>query len=517
MSSSVLMADILKIEEIAASGFLNGHKLEKVVDLLVTTFSRCPKDMVTEIVERVHDTYSIDDMAAVAAGDGQKDLAKDQQVPVTKESFFCYLPMHRYLYRPTGQLWPATSVNSSVPPVMFRDADGDPILDKDGNPMLVKASVWIDQERPVQQMTWFPGEPELIHDSLIVEGGWIDHPGATVYNLYKAPRIQPGDPARVLPWVTLLKRVYPDDHQHITRWLAHRIQRPHEKINHALVLGGAQGIGKDTLLEACIQGIGPWNSREVSPHALVGRFNPFVKSVVLRVSEARDLGELNRFAFYEATKVYAAAPPDLLRVDQKNVQEYAVPNLVGLVITTNNRDSLYLPADDRRHYVAWSMVTKGDFKETFWRRFWRWYQRGGVWNVVAYLQRLDLRDFDPKAPPPKTDAFWQFVESNRAPEDAELADALEELGNPDAVTVGQIADAALSEGFKIWLGERRNAWAIRKRINQAGYVSVTNRDTKDGVWKIAGRRQAVYAREELSERDRIGAAQKLAEELRPWT
>ena len=30
---------------------------------------------------------------------------------------------------------------------------------------------------------------------------------------------------------------------------AHRVQRPWEKINHALVLGGLQGIGKDTILE----------------------------------------------------------------------------------------------------------------------------------------------------------------------------------------------------------------------------------------------------------------------------
>ena len=35
----------------------------------------------------------------------------------------------------------------------------------------------------------------------------------------------------------------------IRLWMAHRVQRPHEKINHALVLGGDQGIGKDTLLE----------------------------------------------------------------------------------------------------------------------------------------------------------------------------------------------------------------------------------------------------------------------------
>ena len=36
--------------------------------------------------------------------------------------------------------------------------------------------------------------------------------------------------------------------------------------------------------------------------ALLGRFNGFVKSVILRVSEARDLGDVNRYAFYDHMK-----------------------------------------------------------------------------------------------------------------------------------------------------------------------------------------------------------------------
>jgi hypothetical protein len=43
------------------------------------------------------------------------------------------------------------------------------------------------------------------------------------------------------------------------------VQRPQEKINHALVLGGAQGIGKDTLLEPVKRAVGPWNFEGVSP------------------------------------------------------------------------------------------------------------------------------------------------------------------------------------------------------------------------------------------------------------
>ena len=88
---------------------------------------------------------------------------------------------------------------------------------------------------------------------------------------------------------------------------------------------------------------------------LLGRFNGFLKSVILRVSEARDLGDVDRFAFYDHMKAYTAAPPDVLRVDEKNIREYSVLNVCGVIITTNHKtDGIYLPADDRRHFVAWS-------------------------------------------------------------------------------------------------------------------------------------------------------------------
>src|SRR5205085_8626779 len=122
----------------------------------------------------------------------------------------------------------------------------------------------------------------------------------------------------------------------VVNWLAHRVQRPQEKINHALVLGGKQGIGKDTILEPIKTAIGPWNFSEPSPQQVMGRFNGFLKAVIMRINEARDLGEFDRFKFYDHMKAYAAAPPDVLRVDEKFLREFAVFNVCGVIITTNH-------------------------------------------------------------------------------------------------------------------------------------------------------------------------------------
>jgi hypothetical protein len=428
---------------------------------------------------------------------------------VTLDDFFAYMPMHTYIYAPTRDMWPAGSVNARVPPVALVDGSGKPVLDADGKQKFISASAWLDRNKPVEQMTWAPGSPMRVHDRLISEGGWIERKGVTVFNLYRPPTIEPGNAAEAERWLDHIHKVYRDDTDHIVKWCAHRVQRPHEKINHALVLGGLQGIGKDTLLEPVKRAVGPWNFHEVSPQHLLGRFNGFVKSVILRVNEARDLGEVNRFQFYDHMKAYEAAPPDVLRVDEKNLREYSVLNCCGVVITTNHKaDGIFLPADDRRHYVAWSDLKKEDFVEDYWTRMWAWYDCGGDRHVAAYLAGLDLTGFDPKAPPPKTAAFWDIVDANRSPEDAELADVIDRLGNPAATTLARLMNEATGD-FETWIRDRKNRRAIPHRLEQCGYVPVRNDAAKDGLWKINQARQVVYARDDLSIRDRIKAAQAL--------
>ena len=349
----------------------------------------------------------------------------------------------------------------------------------------------------------------LIANRIIDEGGWIERNGVTCFNLYRPPTLQPGTAAKADPWLDHLSKMFGDDADHIVKWLAHRVQRPADKINHALVLGGAQGIGKDTLLEPVKRAIGPWNFSEVSPQHMLGRFNGFLKSVILRVSEGRDLGDVNRYQFYDHSKSYIASPPDVLRVDEKHIREHAVLNCLGVIITSNHKtDGIYLPPDDRRHFVAWSDLTKEQFEPDYWIRLWDWYHSGGDRHVAAFLAELDLASFDAKAPPPKTQAFWEVVDSNRAPEDADLTDAIDLLGSPPALTLSQIIAHADGD-FAKWLRDRANARRVPHRLEACGYVAVRNDGAKDGLWKALGKRQVIYAKAELALRDRIGAARRV--------
>jgi hypothetical protein len=58
------------------------------------------------------------------------------------------------------------------------------------------------------------------------------------------------------------------------------VQRPGEKINHALVFGGAQGIGKDTILKPALAAVGSENVQTISPKKIVkDEFNSFARAV----------------------------------------------------------------------------------------------------------------------------------------------------------------------------------------------------------------------------------------------
>jgi hypothetical protein len=428
---------------------------------------------------------------------------------VAKEDFWRYLPQQNtYIFAPCREMWPGTSVNARLPRVPVPNKNGQPKKDKYGNDLYAPATKWIDDNQRAEQMTWHPGKPMFIKHRLAVAGGWVEKRGTTSFNQYRPPQIVPGDASSATPWIEHAHRIYPDDAEHIMRWLAWHRQHPGSKINHCLVLGGNPEIGKDTLLQPVERAVGPWNFLEIIPAQLMGSFNGFVETVVLRINEAHDLGEYDRFKFYDRIKIYTAAPPDTLRVNKKHLKEYYVPNCLGIVITTNHKtDGLYLPANDRRHYIAWSNCKKEDFPADYWPKLWGFYENGGYEHVTAYLDALDLSSFNPKAPPLKTPAFWDIVNANSAPEDSELADLLDGLGNPDAVTLNQLRAKATGE-ISEWLLARKNHRSIPHRLERCGYVSVRNPNADDGRWKVEGKSQVIYTKASLSPRDQMTAATK---------
>lgn len=414
--------------------------------------------------------------------------------------FVAYMPTHTYIHIATGAHWPAASIDGRFP-----------IVSTDVGPML--PSKWLDKNRAVVQQVWDPAQPAIVENKVMVSAAYVSKIGERAFNRYRAPNRGAGSPDGAMPWREHLQRLYPNDYKHIESYFAFKLQHPGVKVNHAIVLGGAPGIGKDTLLEPIKHGVGPGNWQEISPAQMNGRFNGWAKTVILRISEAHHAGNKEAMSFYEQSKPLFAGPPDIIRIDEKNTPEYYVANVCGVVITTNNRtDAMYLPSDDRRHFVAWSEITREQFSVGYFDGLYQWLANGGQDDVVAYLLSKDLGDFDHKAPPPKTPAFWVMVAANEAPEATELREAIERLGSPPAVRLADLKSAAETHALVELLADlsdRKQSKSWGGRLAKVGYVFIRNPDTKDGYFCIRGKYCAVYANKNLNTAEQVRAARRL--------
>jgi hypothetical protein len=445
--------------------------------------------------------------ANVAADEPEEE---ERLTQVELYEFVAYAEMHSYIHIPTRKMWPLASVNAMLDAVPngTREVENPKTKEVETKTKYMRPSEWLDKFRAVASITWAPGRDLVMRDTIAAEGGLIHAPGKSTFNEYLPPTIEhrEGDAS---PWLDHVRRVFPDEAEHMISFLAHRVQRPQEKINHGLVLGGAQGVGKDTILAPVVRAVGPWNCQEINPDQLLGQFNSFNKAVILRINEARNLGDQTRNEFYERTKTLTAAPPEMLPTNVKHMKLHHVVNVCAPIVTTNHLDGLYLPPDDRRWFVAWSPLRREAFTADYWNGLYRWFANGGNEIVAWYLANRDLSGFDAKRPPTKTAAWGRMVNMSRATEDAELADTLDRMGNPDAVTIAGVrsrAEPSLSDH----LGDKRNSRNVYRRFEACSYVALDNPDAKDGLWSISGKRQAVYVKENMNERERIAAAKRLA-------
>jgi hypothetical protein len=115
---------------------------------------------------------------AFVPDDDEGGESKYEGEGVRLEDFFAYMPQHSYIFAPSRELWPAASVNARIPPVTGPNGE-------------TKASAWLDANAAVEQMTWCPGKPMVIKDHLVSDGGWIERPGCSIFNMYRPPTHMP--------------------------------------------------------------------------------------------------------------------------------------------------------------------------------------------------------------------------------------------------------------------------------------------------------------------------------------
>jgi hypothetical protein len=361
------------------------------------------------------------------------------------QHFFAIHPAAKLLYVPSGALWTPAAVDAALPPKLIDHNER-------GEPIYLAASKWLAREQGIESMVFDPAMAQIVEDKVARQQGIVDQPGARMFNTYYPPNIALGDPHAAQPFIDHIHRLFPTEAEarHIVRWLAHIVQRPGVKIRHALLIGGPQGVGKDTIIDAAVPALGDWNCKSIAPDQIFSQFTEFKASLLLRINEVADLHDVSRYKFYEATKNLISGSPDWTEVNPKYGCKFHVRNCVGVVLTTNYIDTgIYLPPDDRRYFAVQTAARPfaPEEREEYFRRLWGWLLEGGFAHVAAYLHAVPLDGFDPNAPPPKTETFFSIV-ANAKGSDAWLVDALEELGMPQMVRVDTLRASIRSDDVK---------------------------------------------------------------------
>jgi hypothetical protein len=254
--------------------------------------------------------------------------------------------------------------------------------------------------RKVWAPTYRPGQGPVMQEE--INGKLQD-----AVNLWRpsslAPKRDVSDEG-VKPWLDHITLLFgPEgtpEREHFLNWNAYVLQNPGEKINHALVLLGRQGIGKDTVLRPLTGGVGKHNYWSGKPEVLFGQFTHLLEHQLIIVQE---MFNFERRELYNKMKEWLAAPPDYLEVNRKHMQPYNVPNIQCWVFLTNHENAIALEEDDRRFWVHRCLPEQKPPPEYF-KGLHDWFDGGGDAACVGWLLQRDLSAFNPHAEPPMTEA-----------------------------------------------------------------------------------------------------------------
>lgn len=399
---------------------------------------------------------------------------------------FAYIaPSNQYLFDGgDDSLWVAPAVDSACGSV-------------NDSGRLMQASVWLRQNRLCAALCCEPLLDEGFVSGVMIRNGMVmQDEAAAVYNTYRKPPPPAGDAEKAGPFIEHLSRLFPceGDAERFLDYLAHRVQKPAEKPRFALLIAGPQGTGKDTAVDMCAPAIGVWNVANISPSALDERFNEFAKSSLVRISEAADLQEGNKWTFNERVKVLISGNPDYCTINPKYGQKYTVRLHCGVIITTNHLiGGVHIPKDDRRYDVLQTAtleqmsLTTQDAVIEYFRDLWHWWQAEGSGHIAAMLVARDISGFNAAIRGRTTEAL-RHAQAVSASSDDWLTDILDDLTASAVIRSDLVLQRAIERGLRV--GEVRAR--IGSAMSRMGYRLILCPDQKDGRWRIGNQRTLVY-------------------------
>jgi Family of unknown function (DUF5906) len=311
----------------------------------------------------------------------------------------------------------------------------------------------------IEGLDFMPGMEEITQD----DDGFI------VLNLWQPPPWQViSDAEEPTLFLEHLAYVFDGDQAtigHVLDWIAHLVQRPAERIDHALLItSAAKGIGKSTLGQIVKRLIGEKNARTAAPKDLKSQFDGWLAGkLFIQVDEVYESGNWEL-----ANKLKSIITEPVVSVNLKYGPQMEINNYARLIMFSNHTAPLSLEDGDRRYFVFNSQAQprSDDYYDRLHREI---MSAAGMNAIYSFLMRRDLSQFNPHRRPPMTQAKQDIVDVS---------------GNPLSVYIEQITASA---HLFTALGREFSWDALERLLQKEGYSAHSKNQKEVGqALKAAG-------------------------------
>lgn len=328
--------------------------------------------------------------------------------------------------------------------------------------------------KKVDKIEYAPGMPERFNK------------GRTSYINTYINDTNVGIPGDAGPWLELFEVLGwgGAKRDHVMDFLAYTIQHPEEKINHAIILGGGQGIGKDTIVWPIIRAMGR-NANTIQGSDLLTGFNSYLLNTkLLQINEIDAGNYVQAQAISNKIKGFVTAPPETISINEKMVPSFSIQNKVNVIMGTNETRPLIMAMDSRRYYFLWSYLNIHDMSGhnvlpryvTYYKELWAWLRADGWKYCIENLYQRDVSHFDPGATPPTTDDLVDVREASMDPVLLLFRECMKEnisLFKADLLTVKDVYSVLSSvnpEQFGVTIKKIPSINVLGRILKQAQFV-----------------------------------------------
>jgi len=352
----------------------------------------------------------------------------------------------------------------------------------------VQASIYFDERRQdrgapaLAAVTFAAGDDVLVtRDGLVYGNRWVN----ARPDVAESDKIADHD---VEPWLEHCRNLITDDRDldHILNAMAFKIQNPRVKINHAILIGGDEGAGKDTIFQPFLWALGGsnWRNRSViEAGGLESQWGYALEAEVVILNELKEPEARERRAMANKLKPLIAAPPATLSVNRKGMHPYDLVNRLMVLAYTNDSLPITLPTQDRRWFCVWTHAPRMTTPAA--DALWDWYEAGGYEKCAAWLHQRDVSSFNPSAPPPVTEWKLNMVEHGMSAAESYLVELMRQRAGlfADGVIGGPFHRICDLLGPFLPVGIKVPPAALLHAFKEAGWIDMGRINSKEHMNK----------------------------------